>query len=193
MGDHAPGGGVKDDRPMSAEAFPQRPAYLWGPLTWLGLLTALAAAAADQVSKLWLLFVFEIGARQRVAVTPFLDLVLVWNKGISYGLFQQDGPVGQWALLLLKLVAVGLLWLWLARVDLRLTAVSLGLIIGGAVGNAIDRFAYGAVADFVLLHLTTATWSFNWYVFNLADVAIVAGVAGLLYDSIWGNRAAKAP
>jgi signal peptidase II len=128
-----------------------------------------------------------------VAVTPFLDLVLVWNKGISYGLFQQDGPIGQWVLLSLKIVAVALLWGWLARSGLRLTAVSLGLIIGGALGNAIDRLAYGAVADFVLLHLTTATWSFNWYVFNLADVAIVAGVAGLLYESLAGDRAKKAP
>jgi signal peptidase II len=67
------------------------------------------------------------------------------------------------------------------------------LIIGGAVGNAIDRLAYGAVADFVLFHLTTQTWSFRWYVFNLADVAIVAGVVGLVYESIVGDRAAKAP
>ncbi len=166
---------------------------MWGPLTRLGLLTAVAATIADQAVKLWLLYVFDIASRQRVAVTPFLDLVLVWNRGISYGLFQQDGPVGQWALLILKIVAVTLLWLWLARSDSRLTAVSLGLIIGGALGNAIDRLAHGAVADFVLLHLTTATWSFNWYVFNLADVAIVAGVAGLLYESIVGQRAAKAP
>lgn len=170
-----------------------KPSYFWGPLSGLGLITALAAAAADQVSKLWLLFVFEIGARQPVTVAPFLDLVLVWNRGISYGLFQQDGPIGQWVLLSLKIVAVALLWVWLARSELRLTAVSLGLIVGGALGNAVDRLAYGAVADFVLLHLTTATWSFNWYVFNLADVAIVAGVAGLLYESLAGDRAKKAP
>jgi signal peptidase II len=172
---------------------PSTDGYLWGPLSRLGLISALAAAVVDQLAKVWLLFVFDIASRQRVAVTPFLDLVLVWNRGISYGLFQQDGPVGQWALLILKIVAVTLLWLWLARSDSRLTAVSLGLIIGGALGNAIDRLAHGAVADFVLLHLTTATWSFNWYVFNLADVAIVAGVAGLLYESIVGRRAAKAP
>jgi signal peptidase II len=159
----------------------------------MGLLTALAVAAADLLSKLWILFVFDIAARQRVSVTPFLDLVLVWNKGISYGLFQQDGPMGQWALLALKLLAMLLLWLWLARCEHQLTAVSLGLIMGGALGNAIDRLAYGAVADFVLLHLTTATWSFNWYVFNLADVAIVAGVIGLLYDSLWGNAPQKRP
>ena len=82
---------------------------------------------------------------------------------------------------------------WLARAESRLTAVCLGLIIGGAVGNAIDRLAYGAVVDFALLHLTTASCTFNWYVFNLADVAIVAGVAGLLYETLLGDRAAKAP
>ncbi len=86
-----------------------------------------------------------------------------------------------------------LLWIWLARASSRLTAVALGLIIGGAVGNAIDRFAYGAVADFVLFHITTGNFSFNWYVFNLADVAIVAGVVGLLYETLFGGSAAKAP
>ena len=73
------------------------------------------------------------------------------------------------------------------------TALSLGLIIGGAIGNAIDRLAYGWVFDFVYFHIRTASWQFNWYVFNLADVAIVAGVAGLLYESLFGDRAAKAP
>ena len=118
---------------------------------------------------------------------------MTWNRGISYGWFQQEGPFGQWALLALKAVAVALLWIWLSRAGSRLAALSLGLIIGGAVGNGIDRLAYGAVADFVLLHIETASWSFNWYVFNLADVAIVAGVAGLLYESLLGDRAAKAP
>jgi signal peptidase II len=71
--------------------------------------------------------------------------------------------------------------------------LALGLIIGGAIGNAIDRVAYGAVADFASFHITTATWNFNWYVFNLADVAIVAGVIGLLYESLVPGSAAKAP
>jgi len=84
-------------------------------------------------------------------------------------------------------------WIWLARTSSRLAAFSLGLIIGGAIGNAIDRLAYGAVADFVLFHVTTATFSFNWYVFNLADVAIVAGVIGLLFETLTGTGAAKAP
>jgi signal peptidase II len=166
---------------------------LWGPLSRLGLAAALMTAACDQAIKLWLVFVFDLEARGLVRLTPFLDLVLIWNRGISYGLFQQDGPFGQWVLLALKAVAVALLWIWLSRSDSRLTALSLGLIIGGAIGNAIDRLVYGAVADFVLLHLTTASFSFKWYVFNLADTAIVAGVAGLLYDSVGGHRAAKQP
>ena len=128
-----------------------------------------------------------------VKLAPFVDLVLTWNTGISYGWFQQEGAVGQWALLAFKAVAVVLLWIWLARADSRLSALSLGLIIGGALGNAIDRLAYGAVADFVLFYVQTATWRFNWYVFNLADVAIVAGVVGLLYESLLGDSAPKAP
>jgi signal peptidase II len=128
-----------------------------------------------------------------VTVTPFLDLVLAWNTGISYGLFRQEGPLGQWLLLALKAIAVILLWIWLARATTRLTALSLGMIIGGAVGNAIDRYAYGAVADFVLFHITTADFSFKWYVFNLADVAIVAGVIGLLYETVIRGGAVKAP
>ena len=167
--------------------------YLYGPLTWLGVAVAVLTAALDQATKLWLLFGYALASRGTVRLAPFVDLVLVWNTGISYGLFPQAGPLGQWALLGVKTVAVLLLWIWLARAGSRLTALALGLIIGGAVGNAIDRVAYGAVADFVLFHVTTAGWSFRWYVFNLADVGIVAGVIGLLYDSLLGTDAAKAP
>jgi signal peptidase II len=168
-------------------------AMLWGPLTRLGLLVAAVSAAIDQASKLWLLYVFDLPARAPVRLTPFLDLVMTWNKGISYGLFQQNGPLGQWVLLAVKAVAVALLWVWLTRAGSRLTAIALGLIIGGAFGNAIDRLIHDAVADFILFHITTESIRFNWYVFNLADAAIVAGVAGLLYESAVGGRAAKAP
>ena len=92
-------------------------------------------------------------------------------------------------LLAFKAVAVVVLWAWLARASSRLTAVALGLIIGGAVGNGIDRLHWPGVMDFVLFHIETPSWSFRWYVFNLADVAIVAGVAALLYDSFgWDRR-----
>jgi signal peptidase II len=167
--------------------------YVYGPCTALGLGTAALITLLDQVSKLWLLFWFGLAERGVVAVAPGVDLVLIWNHGISYGLFQQDGRRGRWLLLAITALAVVLLWGWLARASAKLAAASLGLIIGGAAGNAIDRLVYGAVADFVRLHLTTASFSVDWYVFNLADVAIVAGVIGLLYDTVIGSRAAKSP
>jgi len=166
---------------------------MWGRFTTLGLAVGLATAAIDQATKLWLIYVFDIAARVPVRITPFLDLVLVWNKGISYGLFQQEGALGQWVLLAIKAVAIVLLWIWLARTPSRLTALALGLITGGAVGNAIDPFVHEGVADFVLFHITTSTIHFNWYVFNFADTAIVAGVVGLLYESLFRGGAAKAP
>ena len=166
--------------------------YLSGPLTRFGLIVAAITCAVDQASKLYLLFVHDLAANP-MRLGPFFDFVLTRNTGISYGLFQTQGALGQWVLLGFKALAVVLLWLWLARARDRLTALSLGLIIGGAVGNAIDRLAYGWVADFVLFHVSSGTWRFNWYVFNLADVAIVAGVVGLLYESLAGERAPKAP
>jgi signal peptidase II len=167
--------------------------YLFGPLTPLGLIAAALAAAVDQVVKLWLIFIFHLAERGVVTIAPFMDLVLTWNAGISYGLFQQDTDFGRWVLLAIKAAAVVVLWVWLARVQARLSAVALGLIIGGAIGNAIDRLTYGAVADYLLFHVDLAGGRFNWYVFNLADVAIVAGVIGLLYESFVGDHAAKAP
>jgi signal peptidase II len=166
---------------------------LAGRFTPLGLATAVGVCVIDQATKLWLIFGYELGRRGAVEIGPFVELVLTWNTGISYGWFKQEGPLGQWALLTLKMLAVTLLLVWLARATSRLSAVSLGLIIGGALGNAIDRLIHGAVADFVLLHITTAQWSFDWYVFNFADATIVAGVVGILYESLIGERAAKAP
>jgi signal peptidase II len=167
--------------------------YVWGSLSALGLVVAAVACALDQAAKFWLLDAFDLASRGAVPVTSFADLILTWNTGISYGLFPQQGSAGQWALLAFKAAAVAFLWAWLARAPSRLTAAALGLIIGGALGNAIDRLHWPGVLDFVLLHLDTATWSFRWYVFNLADVAIVAGVLGLLYESLRGGSAAKAP
>jgi signal peptidase II len=166
---------------------------LVGPYTIFGLAAAAIVCALDQMVKLWLIFEYELGQKGTVAVVPFVDFVLTWNTGISYGWFKQEGPLGQWALLTFKVIAVVLLVIWLARAGSRLSALALGLIIGGALGNAVDRLIYGAVADFVLFHVTTAQWTFNWYVFNLADAAIVAGVVGILYDSVVGERAVKAP
>jgi signal peptidase II len=151
------------------------------------------ACVLDQISKIYLLRVFDLAANGPVRLGPFFEFVLTRNTGISYGLFQTHGPLAQWVLLAFKAAAISLLWIWLAHAKDRLTALSLGLIIGGAIGNAIDRLAYGWVADFVFFHISTANWRFDWYVFNLADVVIVAGVIGLLYESAVGGRAAKAP
>jgi signal peptidase II len=157
------------------------------------VIAAVAVLVLDQASKLWLLFVFDIAHRGAVPVTPFFDLVLAWNIGISFGWFQSDSPLTQIALMGIKAAAVIVLAIWMARSRTLLATVALGLIIGGAIGNAIDRFAYGAVVDFALFHVQIGGKTFSWYVFNLADVAIVAGVTALLYDSFLGVPAAKAP
>ena len=167
--------------------------YLRGPLTGFGLAVALVACALDQASKLYLVHGVGLEANGPIRVAPFLDFIFVRNTGISYGLFQSPGVLGQSVLLAIKVAAVIALWIWLARTTDRLIALSLGLIVGGALGNAIDRVLHGFVVDFVYFHLATATWRFDWYVFNLADVAIVAGVIGLLYDSLTAGRAVKAP
>lgn len=159
---------------------------LVGPRTRLGLLVALAVLVLDQASKLAVLGPLE--SRGRIEVLPFLDFVLVWNTGISYGLLRSDGALGRLVLIVLALAAALLILLWLARERCSYSAVGLGLIAGGAVGNAIDRIAYGAVLDFVLLHW--GTW--EWYVFNVADAAIVAGVGLLLYGSVLRRRPATA-
>ncbi len=192
MGRHAQGGGVGGGVADAAQTKADR-SYAWGPLSTLGLAVAAVTAIIDQASKLWLLYVFDLAGRARVAVTSFIDLVVTWNTGISYGLLQQKGLFGLWALFGFKAAAVVFLWIWLARASSRLTAVALGLIIGGAFGNAVDRLHWPGVMDFVFFHIETASWSFRWYVFNLADMAIVAGVVGLLYDSLRAGAPQKRP
>jgi signal peptidase II len=158
-----------------------------------GIIAAVAALLIDQASKLWLLYVFDIGHRGTVRLTPFFDLVLAWNTGITFGWFQNDSQIAQSALMAVKAVAVVALAIWMARSRTVFATIALGLIIGGAIGNAIDRVAYGAVVDFALFHIQIGGNTYSWYVFNLADTAIVAGVTALLYDSLLGVGAAKAP
>lgn len=151
----------------------------WNPASALfGFMTALAALAIDQVHKYWMIEVYMIGARGRVELTSYFDLVLEWNRGISYGLLQQNSAMGRVLLIGFAFVAVTVLAVWMVRTHSRLAAVSIGFIIGGALGNVADRLIHGAVADFFLLHYG----DYNWYVFNIADVAIGVGVAGILLD-----------
>ncbi|MFK7791568.1 MAG: signal peptidase II [Devosiaceae bacterium] len=159
-----------------------------GPRT-LGILLATFGLAIDQAVKTWLLFGFDLASKGRVAITPFFDLVLVWNRGISYGLFAADSQTQVWFLVAVKTAITLVLIIWLLRNADRLTAIALGLLVGGAIGNTIDRVLYGAVVDFASLHAA----GFYWYVFNLADVWVVAGVALLLYDAFFVGRNQKVP
>jgi len=145
-----------------------------------GVIALVLTFVLDQASKLGLYFGTDLVLTQPWRYGPFLDLVVVWNRGVSYGMFQQDGALGRWLLVALSVAAALGLGFWMVRAGSRLLGTALGLIVGGALGNAVDRAVYGAVFDFV--HLHAGTWS--WYVFNIADAAIVAGVIGLILDSL---------
>lgn len=157
---------------------------IWGPTSALGASVAAVACAIDQAHKWWMISIYDMPARQQVRVTPFFDLVMVWNPGISYGLFPQESALGKYILLALIVAVIVGLFVWLARSESRMTAVALGAIAGGAAGNVVDRIVHGAVADFFSFH----AFGYQWYVFNLADTAIVAGVAIVLYESVMVAR-----
>lgn len=148
----------------------------------IGFLVAAAALIADQLSKNLLLYVFGFIVMrpfERIEVLPFFDLVMVWNRGVSYGLFQAESQLGTLLLTLFQLTAVVVLTWWLLKADRRILVIGLGMVIGGALGNVIDRIRFGAVADF--FHFYAGEYSF--YVFNIADAAITIGVMLLLADA----------
>lgn len=168
-----------------SEAAVKSERWIWG--RWSGLVLSVAAFTflIDQAHKYWMLYVYGIAARGRVSITPFFDLVYVKNIGISYSLFNQDSMAGQYVLAGFAVLVSAGLWIWAAQAaETKRMAISLALIIGGALGNALDRVVLGGVADFFSAH----AFGFYWYVFNIADCAIVAGVAGLLYDSYKSSR-----
>jgi signal peptidase II len=155
---------------------------LWGALSVLGLVFAALSFGVDQTFKWWMLHVFDIEARQPVVLLPVFDLVLAWNRGVSYGWL--SGGASQGVLIAMALAISAGMWIWLAKVSRPVTAAAIGFILGGALANAFDRAVYGAVADFFSFHVG----NFNWYIFNLADVAIVAGVGLLVYESFTEGR-----
>jgi lipoprotein signal peptidase len=152
--------------------------------TRLGIAVALLVLAADQASKWWILNVLHLPELHQVWLLPVLDLTMVWNRGVTFGLLNGLGGWGSAVLGVLALCVVAALGRWLRRAESRLTAAALGAIAGGAVGNVIDRARFGAVVDFIRAHV--GVWS--WPVFNLADAAIVCGVAALVIGSQWGRR-----
>ena len=155
--------------------------FVWGPHSRLCGIVAVATFVIDQAHKTWMLHGFGIRERGRVHVAPFLDYFFVLNEGISYGI-----PIGsRWLLTSFAVLTSIGLWIWVARAASgALMATSLALIIGGALGNALDRVLYGGVVDYFSMH----AFGYYWYVFNIADAAIVAGVVGLLYESLLTNR-----
>jgi signal peptidase II len=149
-----------------------------------GILAAFAVFALDQLSKWWILSLVMAPPR-RIPVTGFFDLVLVMNRGVSFGMLG-DGP--GWltaALIIFAILLSAVLCIWLWRADSVLLALALGLVIGGAIGNVIDRFRFGAVVDFLDFHLA----GYHWPAFNVADSAITVGVALLILDSLKSKAA----
>lgn len=151
-----------------------------GRIRLTGFIAAAAAFGIDQADKAYMLQVYFPRHPPPVDLGPYLTLERQWNPGISYSLLTDSTPLGRFALLALALVATLALLIWLWRATTMLTGLALGLVIGGAMGNALDRSRFGAVADFFYVHVA----SFSWYVFNLADCAIVAGAALLLYETL---------
>jgi signal peptidase II len=157
-------------------------------LLGLGLGIAALTVVLDQLTKAVVLAFFAGGLDDGTRVAPFFNLVLTYNRGVSFGLFSAGGG-GRGALvfsLVAAAIIAGLLW-WLARAESRLLAVSIGLIVGGAVGNVADRVRFGAVVDFLDFHLG----SWHWPAFNLADSAICLGVAAMLLDGLLLQRQAS--
>jgi lipoprotein signal peptidase len=155
-------------------------------LTALGLLTAALVLAADQASKWWVRDVLDLPSLGSVAVLPLLNLTWVRNPGVTFGLLNSLGAWGTPVLVVGALVVVAALGVWLRRSERALVATAIGGIAGGAIGNVIDRVRFGWVEDFIHAH----AWGWSWYVFNVADAAIVCGVAALVLD---GMRARPLP
>jgi signal peptidase II len=170
---------VTVDPPLRA-AFPVCRTVLRHPL-WLGLATALLAGGADRLSKWWILDVFDLPARSPVRLGSVLDLAMVWNRGVSFGLLAGDAAWHRALLAGFAVLVAIVLAVVLVRTRSAWTAIALGLVIGGAVSNAWDRLVYGAVADFLDFHIG----GYHWYTFNVADAAITVGAALLIVDGLF--------
>jgi signal peptidase II len=154
----------------------------------LGLISALIVLAADQASKWWILNGLDLPDLRQVVLLPVLNLTMVWNTGVTFGLLNGLGSFGHVLLAVVALAVVGALGLWLRKAESSVTAGAIGAIAGGAVGNVIDRFRFGAVVDFIHAHVAIGGTDYSWYVFNVADAAIVCGVATLIIESQFSRK-----
>jgi signal peptidase II len=153
----------------------------------LGLAAGALVLAADQGSKAWILNGLDLPSLGSVAILPFLNFTMVWNRGVTFGLLGGLGSAAAWVLGGVAVMVMVALFVWLRRAETRLVAIALGAIAGGAAGNVIDRVRFGAVVDFLHAH----AFGFSWYVFNVADAAIVCGVAVLVLDSLRAKPASQ--
>jgi signal peptidase II len=158
------------------------------PIALAGLLTAVVILAADQASKYWVLHGLDLQTVGQIVLLPVLNFTMVWNRGVTFGLLTGDGNLAHFALAAFALAVVVVLGVWLWRSRRMAIAVPVGAIAGGAVGNVIDRLRFGAVVDFIQAH----AFGYSWYVFNVADAAIVCGVAALVIDNLLPGRAEPA-
>ena len=147
---------------------------------------AVLTIVLDQLSKLWVLNVFDLPSKGSVHVGGPVSLTMVWNEGVSFGLLRAEQDLTRWALVVFSLAVAAFLAVWARKIEKPLLAIAVGLVMGGAVGNAIDRARFGAVADF----LDFKALYFPW-VFNVADSAITVGVILLLLDSLRSDGGAR--
>lgn len=144
------------------------------------ILTGLGVLALDQLSKLWVVHLLDLKTRGAIdVVPPLLNFRMAWNRGVNFGLGASHGDATRWGLIAVALAISALVVIWVRRGAMgRLAQVSAGLLVGGALGNVIDRLAYGAVADF--LNMSCCGWQNPWS-FNIADIGVFAGAVGLAF------------
>jgi lipoprotein signal peptidase len=159
------------------------------PLAFAGLLTAIIVLAGDQASKWWILHGLHLEQVGQIVLLPVLNFTMVWNRGVTFGLLTGDSAFAHLALAVFALAVVVVLAVWLARTTRIAIAIPVGAIAGGALGNIADRLHYGAVVDFIQAH----AFGYSWYVFNVADAAIVCGVAALVIDNLLPGRSEQTP
>jgi lipoprotein signal peptidase len=154
----------------------------------LGLIAGLIVLAADQASKWWILHGLDLPALGQVVLLPVLKLTMVWNRGVTFGMLNSLGAWGHVVLTIVALGVVGALGVWLRRAESAVVAVAIGAIAGGAIGNVIDRLRFGAVVDFIQARIASPWGNLFPWVFNVADSAIVCGVAALIIESQLSRR-----
>ena len=155
-------------------------------LGWTAYGRAALVILVDQLSKYWILYVYDLPSRISTPIAGPFSLTMVWNRGVSFGLFRADADLVRWILTLFSICVAVALAIWVRKAHRPLLGVGLGLVIGGAIGNAIDRIRFGAVVDF----LDFQRLGFFPWVFNVADSAITIGVVFLLLDSLRKESAA---